>query len=366
MRILSLIALFLLIVGVTFAQPTDSSLYVAPADPAPTMRGLETNPQSPEKIELGRLLFFDPILSRDKSMACATCHHPAFGLSDGRGKSIGIGGRGVGPDRTGGATLARHSPSLWNVGFVRTLFWDGRAETLEAQADDVLREPLEMNHTPDGIVAALRDIPEYAQQFATAFPKDETPLAYENVLKALASFQRSLYTLDSPYDAYRWGDEDALNESAKRGMGLFFSTKWNCGTCHPAPLFHTNEFVVTGVPEFGKRDEGRRAISGEGPVGAFKVPTLRNIAETAPYMHNGEFETLEDVLRFYINGAGWDHPDLDPRTKWIDKTENEVEDVIAFLHALTDTSRMPEVPERIPSGLPVPRATPVAIAPLDF
>ncbi len=320
------------------------------------MPGLNVNPQSPEKIELGRLLFFDPILSRDQSMACATCHHPAFGFADGREKSMGAGGRGVGPDRADGIRLARHAPSIWNAGFLGALFWDGRAKSLETQADEVLREPTEMNYTPEAIVQALNNIPEYQKRFAAAFPNDADPLIYANLLKALASFQRSLYSLDSPYDDYRWGDEAALNESEKRGMALFFSTKWNCGTCHPAPLFHTNEFVVTGVPEYGKRDEGRRAITNEGPEGAFKVPTLRNVALTAPYMHNGEFETLEDVIRFYTNGAGWDNPNLDPRTKWIDTIESEVDDVIAFLHALTDTSKQPETPETVPSGLPVPSA----------
>ena len=357
MRILSLQTLSLLAITVCVAQDdVDSSLYIAPSDPAPTMPGLETNPQSPEKIELGRLLFFDPILSRDQTMSCATCHHPAYGLADGRETSIGNGGHGIGPDRTGGVPLTRHAPSLWNAGFLHSLFWDGRSATLEAQSDDVLREPTEMNNTPDVVVAALRAIPKYKQLFDAAFAGDS--LSYDSVLKALASFQRSLYSLDSPYDDYRWGEETALNASEQRGMGLFFSTKWNCGTCHPAPLFHTNEFVVTGVPESEPRDEGRRAITGEGPAGAFKVPTLRNIALTAPYMHNGTFKTLEDVIRFYANGAGWDHPDLDPRAKWIDTTEAEIEDVIAFLHALTDTSKAPKIPEAVPSGLPVPNATP--------
>lgn len=339
------------------SQPLVESAPTPWRAPFPQMPGLEENPVTPDKVELGRLLFFDPILSGDNTMSCATCHHPDFGLADGRSKAMGFGGTGVGPEREGGAPLGRQSPSLWNAAYNAHQFWDGRARLLEHQAAFPIQAPDEMNQDPDELVDELSSIPEYARLFREVFGDGEEAVAFANVTKAIAAFERTLLSYNSRFDRFAAGDADALNAEEQQGFALFRSDRLRCMECHHLPTFNDTEFHVIGVPEEGTPDPGRAKVPGEGPFGAFKVPTLRNVAVTAPYMHNGHFDTLEAIVDFYSEGAGLanDPPtqNLDPLIRPFRISDEEKAALVAFLKTLTDISLQPAPPEAVPSGLPV-------------
>ncbi|HNR32036.1 MAG TPA: cytochrome c peroxidase [Candidatus Hydrogenedentes bacterium] len=313
--------------------------------PFPPMPGLDANSMTPEKVELGRLLFFDPILSGDNSMACATCHDPKLGLADGRRKGQGF----------GGAPLGRHSPTLWNAAYNAHQFWDGRATLLEHQAPFPIQAPDEMNQDPDELVDELLAIPEYVARFDRVFGCGQDAITFDNVAKAVAAFERTLLSFSAPFDRFAAGDADALTAQQQQGFELFRSKRLRCIECHPLPTFTDTRFRVIGVPEDDVPDPGRAKVPGEGPFGAFKVSTLRNVAVTAPYMHNGHFDTLDAIIDFYADGAGLanDPPaeNIDPIIRPFRITNEEKAAVIAFLHALTDTSLQPSRPERVPSGL---------------
>jgi cytochrome c peroxidase len=321
------------------------------------------NPTTPEKVELGKLLFFDPILSDDNTLSCAHCHHPHLGFSDGLPRSRGRGGKGAGRERTGGIELTRGAPSLWNTVYSHRQFWDGRAAHLEEQARMVITTPEEVNADPAELVRELKAIPEYRALFDKAFGgTDGESITFKNVTHAIAAFQRTLVSFNSRFDRYAAGDGSALSPQEKRGLKLFLSPKTRCNECHGIPVFADRNFKVIGVPDpkDGPADvakpEAERGRGG-GPNGAFKIPTLRNIALTAPYMHNGVFETLEEVLDFYAGGGGrglgLDVPLQDDKIRKFSLTPQEKADLIAFLLALTDESAAPEIPARVPSGLPV-------------
>jgi cytochrome c peroxidase len=321
------------------------------------------NPTTPEKVELGRLLFFDPILSDDNTLSCAHCHHPHLGFSDGQPRSRGRGGAGAGRERTGGIELTRGAPSLWNTVYNHRQFWDGRAAHLEEQARMVITTPEEVNADPAELVRELKAIPEYRALFDKAFGgKDGESITFKNITYAIAAFQRTLVSFNSRFDRYAAGDGSALSPQEKRGLKLFLSPKTRCNECHGIPTFANRDFKVIGVPnpKDGPADvakpEAERGRGG-GPNGAFKIPTLRNIALTAPYMHNGVFETLEEVLDFYAGGGGrglgLEVPLQDDKIRKFTLTPQEKADLIAFLLALTDESAVPEIPARVPSGLPV-------------
>jgi cytochrome c peroxidase len=321
------------------------------------------NPTTPEKVELGRLLFFDPILSDDNTLSCAHCHHPHLGFSDGLPRSRGRGGVGAGRERTGGIELTRGAPSLWNTVYNHRQFWDGRAAHLEEQARMVITTPEEVNADPAELVRELKAIPEYRALFDKAFGgRDGESITFKNVTYAIAAFQRTLVSFNSRFDRYAAGDGSALSPQEKRGLKLFLSPKTRCNECHGIPTFANRDFKVIGVPnpKDGPADvakpEAERGRGG-GPNGAFKIPTLRNIALTAPYMHNGVFETLEEVLDFYAGGGGrglgLEVPLQDDKIRKFTLTPQEKADLIAFLLALTDESAVPEIPARVPSGLPV-------------
>jgi parallel beta-helix repeat protein len=336
--------------GLQKAFPTE---IVQPAD----------NPTTPEKVELGKLLFFDPILSDDNTLSCAHCHHPHLGFSDGLPRSRGRGGKGAGRERTGGIELTRGAPSLWNTVYYHRQFWDGRAAHLEEQARMVITTPEEVNADPAELVRELKAIPEYRALFDKAFGgKDGEAITFKNITYAIAAFQRTLVSFNSRFDRYAAGDGSALSPQEKRGLKLFLSPKTRCNECHGIPVFADRNFKVIGVPDpkDGPADiakpEAERGRGG-GPNGAFKIPTLRNIALTAPYMHNGAFETLEEVLDFYAGGGGrglgLDVPLQDDKIRKFNLTPQEKADLIAFLLALTDESALPQIPQRVPSGLPV-------------
>lgn len=354
--LLGVVALLLLVFGAAAVKPvaTDPAVgedhgagassvqpsYTGLLRQFPPLNEPPDNPTTPEKAALGRLLFFDPILSQNNDRSCATCHHPDLGLGDGRARGLGM----------DGADLARNVPTLWNVGYAKNLFWDGRLQSLEAQAELPLTHPNEMGVTDTGaVVAELAAIPEYQDKFNAIFPDGIT---FENIERALAAFQRTLITDASPFDRYAAGDFNALTPPQRRGLTLFRSGATRCFECHTAPTFASDTFRVIGVPS---DDPGRAAVSSDGDIGAFKVPTLRNIALTAPYMHDGSMATLEEVLDFYADGGGRAHgiENVDVFVQGFEMNDQERADLIAFLYALTDESRLPEIPASVPSGLPV-------------
>ena len=307
----------------------------------PTTNEPQDNVSDPAKVELGRLLFFDPVLSENNDIACASCHQPDLGFSDGKAKAVGH----------DGTELDRNTPTLWNVAYAKNLFWDGRLQSLEAQAEMPLTHPQEMGVSDtNNLLAELGAIPEYVDLFNKAF---DGGLTVENMGRALAAFQRSLISRNSPFDQYAAGNFEALTAQQRRGLALFRSGATRCFECHTAPTFASDTFRIIGV---ASDDPGRAGVSDDGQAGAFKVPTLRNIALTAPYMHNGSMATLEEVIDFYADGGtGVENQDI--FVNGFELNEQEKADLVSFLYALTDESGLPEVPMAVPSGIPVVSAT---------
>jgi cytochrome c peroxidase len=366
--VLSLIAALLLIGlwPVVADAPEVSAATEPPGDGGlrrafPPMNLRADNPATPERATLGRLLYFDPVLSGDNTQSCATCHHPDLGFSDGRGLSMGKGGAGLGPARAGGEVIKRGAPTIWNAAYSHRLFWDGRAADLEDQARFPITSEIEMNQNPDELVKELRAIPEYVRLFDQAFGgSGGAGVTFDNTVKAIAAFERTLISDNAPFDRYAAGEATALTADERRGLTLFRSLKTRCFECHGFPTFANPDFKVVGVPDLpGQAPDLGRAEAGGGPAyeRAFKVPTLRNVAVTAPYMHNGRFQTLEEVVDFYAQGGGsglgLKLPNLDDKIRPFPLTPQEKSDLVAFLKSLTDESRAPAIPERVPSGLPV-------------
>ena len=304
------------------------------------------NPTTPEKVELGRLLFFDPILSQNNDMSCATCHNPDLGFGSGVQQAIGADGK----------VLQRNAMSLWNVAYNTNFFWDGRAATLEEQTNTPITSADEMAGSPSEIESELKAIPAYAALFEKAYGSKDS-VTYENVQNAIAAFERTLVTNNSPFDRYAAGDVNALTPAQRRGLATFRSAGTRCFECHAAPTFSDDDFSVTGVPDLPgqEHDSGRAQVESTSLDGAFKAPTLRNIALSAPYMHNGAFATLEEVVDFYAKGGGRDAgvENVDMHVLGFDLTDQEKSDLVAFMYALTDETNIPEFPVSVPSGLPV-------------
>lgn len=283
------------------------------------------NPMTVEGVALGRRLFFDPILSADGSKSCASCHLQQTAFSDSNRVSEGVGGaRGV-----------RQAMPLMNIGYVNDLFWDGRAESLEAQALQPVENDLELAEDWDHVVAKLQAHPTYPAAFEAAF--GTRTLADTLVVKALAQFERTLLSGNAKFDRVNRG-EDAFTEAEQRGFDLFFTEKADCFHCHGTLLFTDNRFHNNGL-DVAPADSGRAGVSGQAfEVGLFRSPSLRNIAHTAPYMHDGRFETLEEVIRHYNFGVQRS-PTLDPlmqNGRFLFLTDANVQDLIAFLHTLSD------------------------------
>ncbi|MGR3761112.1 cytochrome-c peroxidase [Roseobacteraceae bacterium NS-SX3] len=317
--------------------------------PRPKMR------YTPQQIDLGRYLFFDPLLSAGGDMSCASCHQPGRGFGDGLARSAGA----VSGNRR--LELDRSAPSLWNAAFQVRFMWDGRAETLEEQALLPLLSDAEMGNTKEGIEGALRENRTYAALFGQAFG---APPSLENTAIALAAFQSSLISFSSRYDRYAHGDEGALNAQEIRGLNAFRGFVGRCSQCHVPPLFTDSELSVVGAPadSRGFADPGAGALTDDPALlGAFKVPTLRNITRTAPYFHSGQFAGLDEVLRFYNNTRGHMAPaEQKLRIHWhVHMTKGpqlsaaDMADIAAFLGALEDETAMPAIPESVPSGLPL-------------
>lgn len=369
------------------------------------------NARRQERISLGQLLFFDPILSGERDVSCGTCHHPDFAFADRRQFGAGVSGTGLGPSRllsvsaVSGQPVAlepRNTPTILNAacnadehGLMShdgLQFWDGRVKGLEAQASKPISSRVEMrgdaypgtdeeaaNAALDSVLNRLRSVPEYVQRFRVAFPDESRQfdgglrdhiIDSTTYVRAIAAYERELVTNNSPYDRYVRGDDHAMNTVQLKGLELFF-TKGKCVACHSGPMFSDFRFIVQGVPQEG---EGKSIIPGD-DVGreentlnqldryAFRTPTLRNVELTPPYMHDGVFGTLEEVMRFYNDGAHPRHPAvtdamLDPDLRDpLGLTNDELNAIIEFMRALTDPGvaldpMLLTVPNRVPSGLP--------------
>ena len=280
------------------------------------------------KAELGKILFFDPVLSGDRTISCASCHLPGNAFADTLSLSKGVNGK-IG---------TRNTPSAMNVAAQRSLFWDGRAKTLEEQALAPIENPLEMNLPIETALARLKESNEYSKYFHNLYNSEPSR---ENLADAIAAFERTLETSDSPFDNWKFtGDSTAVSAAVKRGFDVF-NTKGKCVKCHFGADFTTHEFRNIGLFN-GKNlnDSGRAVISGLGmDIGKFKTPGLRNIAITPPYMHNGMFKTLQEVIGFY-NDPQKLVPDAVNRDTLLNQpmnlTNKEKEDLEAFLYSLTD------------------------------
>ncbi len=304
---------------------------------------------SPQQIDLGRYLFFDPILSRDGSKSCASCHNPDLGFSDGRARSLGIN------DHEGN----RSAPTLWNVGYLKSFFWDARASSLEEQMQGPLYSEAEMGNTRENLMKTLNGSQEYRKLFRVAFPeKKGTNIKLEEVYTALAAFESSLISLNSRYDHYAHGYHEALTQNEIEGLNVFRSFVARCAECHTPPLFTNQQIAVIGTPEPDgmEFDPGAEIpYSDTSMRGGFKIPTLRNIQKTAPYMHSGKFATLKEAVTFYTKGRGHAVPENENlKIHWHiwepELSDYELDRLVDFLGTLTDESFRPKTPEVLPSG----------------
>lgn len=327
-RLGKLVAWSIVLLGMAFQAAAD---WPALPDRAPVPAG---NPMTPDKIALGRKLFFDPALSRNGKVACATCQDAKTG-ADGRSISAGIGGK----------TGRRNAPTVWNAAFQARLFWDGRAASLEGQAKSPLINPVEMGMKDYAAVErALAARPAYQAEFSKVFG-GARPLSIDNIAAAIATFERTLITPDTPYDRYARGDKTALDEAQLRGMRLFEG--YGCRICHSGPNFSGASLFDTSTPfrafpalpmfatpyvaryrltqDLGRADPGARQ-------GLWRVPSLRNVALTAPYFHNGAVDRLEDAVRI-MTAAQLGRP-ID-RLDHNSVADRDVADIAAFLGSLS-------------------------------
>ncbi|MFT7618351.1 MAG: cytochrome c peroxidase [Planctomycetota bacterium] len=285
-------------------------------------------------IELGRRIFFDPVLSKDKTVACASCHRPESGFASNDPKAIGIGGK-IG---------TRNSPTLFNRGFGGSSFWDGRVATLEEQVLEPISNPNELGHSVTDVLLAMGQDESYQSQFRSAFSTVKMPnkdamkemVTERNLSRAIATFVRSLVVADSPVDRFHRGDSGALTKIEKRGLWLFES-RGGCWQCHSGFNFSDELFHNTGVAlESKSSDEGRKKVTNKPrDLRAFKTPTLRGVAVTAPYMHDGSLKTLREVVEFYNRGGNTVDPVLDRRLRPLKLEPADVDALVALLKALS-------------------------------
>ncbi len=282
----------------------------------------EDNGYSPSRVGLGKILFFDGRLSANGVVSCAFCHEPSHAFSASTALSSGVDGKpGV-----------RHTPTLINRAWGKSQFWDGRAPTLESQVIVPMTNPDEMGMTVEQVVEKLQRIQGYAPLFAAAF--GDSTINFERIAKALASFERTIVSGNSPYDRYILGDKSALTKQQKAGLN-FFNGKGECAECHSGPNFTTEKFANLGIGmDQVNPDPGRETVTKKrGDFGKFKVPTLRDLAHRGPYMHDGRLKTLGEVLDFYAKGE-LPNPHLDTRLTPFYMDQQTKQDLLAFLAAL--------------------------------
>ncbi|WNJ17419.1 cytochrome c peroxidase [Pontibacter sp. G13] len=336
------------------------------------------NPTTPEKVALGKLLFYDPILSGNKDVACATCHHPNHGYAEFRDLSIGVNGTGLSSKRKFNTPndipfVKRNAHTILNTAFnginpkneyqpdQAPMFWDSRVNSLESQAlepikalEEMRGRAYEQDEILDEVVRRLKEIPTYQALFDQAF-LEEDAISIANLGKALAAFERSLVTPNTRFDRYLRGDEDALSFSEKDGFRRFKNV--GCANCHNGSMLSDFKPHVLGMQENNKLaapDSGTQGTFG------FRTPSLRNLRFTSPYMHNGKFYSLKGVLEFYEELAGGQSRNkhvpkeqLDPLIKKLTITMQDIGPIVSFFNALNDTTFDRSIPESVPSGLNV-------------
>jgi len=375
------------VVSATHGQEADRFASTVPTISAlpPSVKSPSDNPLTADKIALGKLLFWDPILSGNKDVACATCHHPPTAYPDGRALSIGVNGVGFGRNRrfqpaNSVPFVKRNSPTIVNAGFNgineagaydpanAPMFWDIRMRSLESQALEPIKSFEEMrgdaypeDKALDTVVARLNAIAEYRALFANAFG-GENAVNAANLGKAIASFGRSLVSNNSAFDRYMRGDRSAMTAAQLEGMERF--ERVGCIECHNGPMFSDYKVHVLGVPDnrtlpatdrgMADMPQALRTASFEDTPYAFRTATLRNLRFTAPYMHSGRFSTLHGVLDFYDDlpeNPNVRRRDVDPLARRLDDPDDAADAIIAFLESLNDDSYDKTVPARVPSGL---------------
>ena len=313
----------------TEVQPLPAQLSTYEPMPIPA-----DNPMTPEKVALGRQLFFDARLSVDGSRSCYSCHVCEHGLTDGLPKAIGAGNK----------QLQRNSPTLWNIGYYHEFYWDGRSPSLEEQALAAWTGA-NMGANADDIVAKLNALHDYNTQFQKVFQSDATP---KNVVKAIAAFERTLISGNTAWDRWKAGDSTAISQSAWRGWNIFQAIK--CNNCHDGVLFTDQQFHNIGIGmDQNDPDVGRFKVT-QNPqdTGAFKTPTLRDVDQTAPYFHDGSAKTLEEAVDIML-GGGKPNRFLDKKNLEAHKLLPEQrEDLLNFLRSLTVDCKLtkPPLPQR--------------------
>lgn len=364
------------------ADPLDEMISFLDLQSLPDVTFPSNNPNTPEKVELGRLLFWDPIIGGERDMACATCHHPDLGYGDGIDLAIGVNGSGIGPERTentGGLDLSepigrvpRNAPTIINSAYngltssngydplQSPMFWDSRADALEGQCQGPPTSRSEMrgeayteDDALDSVIARVAAIPEYVQLFDEAFGASNS-VTLENLTKAMAAFERAIVSKNSPYDQYLAGDLTALTDDEKNGL-LLFNGKARCSNCHYGPMLSDFDHHALGVPE--NPDSPNNPDMGFEDEFKFRTATVRNAQLTGPYMHNGMLATIKDVVEFMNNGVSA-NPNITPDMLASDMTplgltEKEIDQIVAFIESLTDEDFDKVVPVSVPSGLQV-------------
>lgn len=303
----------------------------------PIMEIPEDNPMTVEGVALGRRLFHDPILSGDNTMTCASCHRPENAFGDPDRVSVGI----------TGATGTRNAPQLTNVGWILPrLYWDGRVESIEEQATFPVETPHEMNQDWDSLLVELSTHETYPDLFFEAF--GEEVITQDLVVKAIAQFERTFISGDSKFDRWKRGEVE-LTPAEQRGHDLFMTEAADCFHCHGEPMFTDFDFHNIGL-EASPEDRGRYDITGDVfDTGRFKTPTLRNVAVTAPFMHDGRFETLEEAVAHYNDGVQASlFADPLVRPEGLGLTDQDISDIVAFLQTLTDDAFLDNPAHRSP------------------
>jgi cytochrome c peroxidase len=312
------------------SSPVAARTFASKFERPTTIPHPEDNGFTPAREELGRALFFDPRLSGSGWISCASCHNPGLAWGDALPRAIGDGMK----------TLGRRTPTILNLAWAEAMFWDGRADTLEAQALGPIEAAGEMNMPIDRMISRVAEIPGYRTLFERAYPGE--PIAPETVAKAIATFERRVVSASAPFDRWVAGDGNAISADAQQGF-MLFNTKARCEKCHSGWRFTDDSFHDIGVPG---DDLGRGAhLTGIDVMRhAFKTPTLRNVDRRAPYLHDGSVATLDALVDFYDRGGLVSRPSLSPELKPLGLTADEKRQLVAFLRTLTSEDPAVAIP----------------------